>query len=548
MAKGYSDGKEEGPIEVIGLSVAMVFILIVMAWIAGSRSIVATFAPMFLSIGKLWQYIPLPGDLGTLLAARIYGDAARFIAAPAEVGLMEWTAFVNFSIGPLILFLVLATIGAIVWIMKRPSPQVYRKFSNADSLMRELSHIFTGTAPILHLRKELAQHKDPRWARQRWPEDVLLQDAVGGKRLVTGSRRDPSSLRLHMDRVQAWLEGFDEVRTESEDGSVKPLHRPSGSPQIGRHADGKWVSHTLGVLAVRLADPGDRAQFRKMPAESGFSFADRFTPVGRVMFAVMCAQAFGGKEGTDDWFRARDQLNNSCRGARHGLPNLSVVDWLYEKYRTNELAHKLFAIHQWEYTYLFELFAQAKRNGKMPDSEFRWLKPADRMMWYALNTVGRYTPHTESGAVFTMHAFERGWARRKRWPLRLTEGGKLEPSVVVLCSTEALQLEFQRYVDGEDESGNEWWKDNHQWLSSSPNIASALAPAAVPRKDDEAAAQMQVTEFDRMMSGAAAPDSSMAALARGMAAGRNAGSAAKGGLMGPAGFGGGGNDFEDFLK
>lgn len=519
MSKGYSDNKEEGPLEIIGLTAAMLAIVIILAWVGGSRAIVATFTPFFLFLGKVWQWMPLPGDNEALLAAQIYRDAARFTENPGEVHFFEWVNFVNLSIGPLVLTGTLAMLVWMVMLLKKPPAQVTRRFSKADQLMRELSYIFTGTAPILHIRKDLAKHTDPFWARQRFPEEVLLQDSIGGKRLVTGSRNDPQSLRIHLDRVQAWMDGFDEVITEGPDGKVSKMRRPNGAPAIGRHANGRWVSRTLGVLAVRLADPGDRAQFRRMPKDSGFSFADRFTPTGKVMFAMLCAHAFGLEQGIKDAHLARDQLNNSCRGTAHGLPNLTVAQWLYDKYRTNDLAHKLFAVHQWEHTYLYELFIQAKRNGKMPDSEFRWLKPTDRVMWYVLNTVGRFTPHTDSAAAFSQHAYERGWARRKRWPLRMVSDDKFEPSVMTNCAVEALELEFTRYRDGEDENDNEWWKDNHQWLSSNPNLAANLAPAAMPPAG--AAAEMANTAFDAMQAQAAASGSSAMDAAKALARATN---------------------------
>jgi hypothetical protein len=169
-------------------------------------------------------------------------------------------------------------------------------------------------------------------------------------------------------------------------------------------------------------------------------------------------------------------------------------------------------VHHWEYTYLFELFVQAKRRGKIPDSEFRWLKPADRVLWYVLNTVGRFTPHTDSAAAFNMHAFERRCARRKRWPVRMNgRTGRLEHSIFVkgAVGVEAdgsthggLVMEFERWMSGTDENDDEWWKETSQslWKSSSPALGSALAAPPLP-PDNEAARQvMAETSFDSMQS------------------------------------------------
>jgi len=68
--------------------------------------------------------------------------------------------------------------------------------------------------------------------------------------------------------------------------------------------------------------------------------------------------------GKKDYEKAAAQLNRSCAGQKNGLPNLSVAQWIYDKYKKNDKARKLFGVHHWEYTYLFALFAIAKKNGK----------------------------------------------------------------------------------------------------------------------------------------------------------------------------------------
>ena len=136
-------------------------------------------------------------------------------------------------------------------------------------------------------------------------------------------------------------------------------------------------------------------------------YPDRFSPTGKIIFALFCAHAFGGAEGKADYAKARDQLNNSARGEKNGFANLTVAGWLFEKYRTNETARKLFSVHYWEYTYLYELAVLAKRQGKCGHWEFIWLKPMNRILFYVMNTVGRITPHTESAAAYAQYIYEK---------------------------------------------------------------------------------------------------------------------------------------------
>ena len=57
--------------------------------------------------------------------------------------------------------------------------------------------------------------------------------------------------------------------------------------------------------------------------------------------------------------------------------------------------------HAYRHTVLMRLLAEARRNGILPPALFNWLKGVDRPLWYALSTVGRRVPFTESLGSFT---------------------------------------------------------------------------------------------------------------------------------------------------
>lgn len=470
-----SNEKGDGPLELVGLVLVILAVVIFLIWMAGSTAIVRGMTPVLLFIGSAWQW--LPGDLGVGAAISIYEQAIQFQLDPAKVGFFEFAGFANLAFAPAS---VLLTFGVLVWliaILFLPGTNVYRRFRDADRLMAELSTVFTGTAPILHIRKDIAKHADPLWARQTFPEEVLLKGRIDGKPLTSGSPQTPMEMEIHLDRVDEWLRGFD----------AASLKKASG---------GRKFSSMLGHQMVNLVDPADRARFKRVPKPNEASFADRFSDVGKVMFGMLCAHAFGGAQGVKDAHVAKDQLNNSCRGAPHGLPNLKVAQWIFDKYRCNELAHKLFAVHHWEYTYLFELFVQAKRWGKFPDSEFRWLKPSNRRLWYVLNTVGRFTPHAESSTAFFMHPFERMASRMSRLPLRITAQGDLEHSVVTQGAMEGLQQAWDHWRGGIEENDDDWWKDKDQWVSTDGLLNEIMKAPPLPDASSEAAQQMLKTDFD----------------------------------------------------
>jgi hypothetical protein len=489
-----SDDKKDGPLELAGLILLVFVVLIFLVWMAASTRIVVIFTPLLRASGSLWTW--LPGELGAPSALQVYRTARVFLERPHAVDVFSFVSFMNLCVTPVSTLLTLVVAGWLAATLAKARANVFRRFGGdkksdpgADELMRGVSEAFTGTAPILHIRKDIAQHKDPLWARQRFPEEVLFGERVEGEPLVgktqdgQDSQGNPTQVQARVDVIERWLKGLES--TPGWSGGVTPGQR--------------WRSRTLGRQVVDLTNQQDKDLFSAK--DTSHSFVDRFSDVGRVMFGLLCAHAFGGKDGLEDYRRARDQLNNSCRGAKHGLPRLDVAQWIVDKYRTNDLACRLFAVHHWEYTYLFEIFVQAKRRGKIPDSEFRWLKPADRVLWYVLNTVGRFTPHTDSAAAFNMHAFERKCVRKKRWPLRMNgRTGRLEHTIFVKGAVGVdsegrthggLALEFERWMGGADENDDDWWKDagGQVWKAPSQAVSTSLTPVALP-PDTEAARQV----------------------------------------------------------
>ena len=56
-------------------------------------------------------------------------------------------------------------------------------------------------------------------------------------------------------------------------------------------------------------------------------------------------------------------------------------------------------------------------DGVVPCSEFLWLKPLDRRLWYMLNSIGRQTPFAEVGGPFAHWRAEKEMGRRCLVPM-----------------------------------------------------------------------------------------------------------------------------------
>ncbi len=402
-------------------------------------------------------------------------EAHRFyLHHPHQVALENYLAYANDCWFPWAFVLALWLIGVAVRRILRPmmgAPTLKRVLKPME-LARELSKTFPAIIPVLHLGPDLIADKLPLWRRQTFPEDVWQKEKIDGKELFetvhenSDTGQKASRQRLVLERVQAYFRG------DTKAGKI--LMR-----------NGRRWSKMLGYLAVDLIKDAKRS--------NEICFADRFSSTGKVIYALLAAYAFGGRDGKSDYEKAAAQLNRSCAGQKNGLPNLTVAQWLYDKYRNNEQARKLFGVHHWEYTYLYALFKLAKRNGKITHTNFIWLKPQDRILFYVLNTVGRATPHTEAAAVFAQYDFEVQCARMKRLPLRVNDKGEFEPNIVVKTAVEALQMEFERYQNAQDDDDN-WWKE------SSASIWEAAHALAIQERGIQArlrqAGAPQQTPFD----------------------------------------------------
>lgn len=435
-SKRPSNGdKKEGLLEaVIGLGLT-VLVLGGFVWFVASHKIVYYFTPFLRWMGAPWAFF------NKERWAAINEGYVFFRNSPRQVPLGNFVEFTNACLKPLSLIVCLTIAGYLVYrlLFKKSGGSLRRQLAPME-VAHEIAKTFPAVVPVLHLGPDLVKDRLPLWRRQTFPEDIWMKEKVLGKGLVNHGK-------LVTERVSTYFRGG-----EVKDG---PHQKRSGR---------RW-SRMLGFLVVDL--PVDVGHHEKI------CFADRFSPAGKVLFALLCAHAFGGREGKNDYRKAAAQINRTSAGQKNGIPNLTVAQWLYTKYRMNSDARKLFQVHHWEYTYLMSLFMKAKRNGKATHTDFIWLKPMDRIMFYVLNTVGRATPHAESSGAFSQFDFELKAAKFGRLPLRFRPDGVLEATIAVYTAVEGLDLEFTRFTSGTDDN-DDWWKELGVW-SAAERMAAARA-------------------------------------------------------------------------
>lgn len=104
-----------------------------------------------------------------------------------------------------------------------------------------------------------------------------------------------------------------------------------------------------------------------------------------------------------------DALNYSAINAQ-SRPNLALAHEAFERCAKAKAARDWLLKHPYPRTMLTALLIESRQMGVLPSSNFIWLKPLDRALWYPLNTAGRKVAFMESAGVFNqMQAEEVAW-------------------------------------------------------------------------------------------------------------------------------------------
>ncbi|KTC86360.1 IcmP protein [Legionella brunensis] len=100
-----------------------------------------------------------------------------------------------------------------------------------------------------------------------------------------------------------------------------------------------------------------------------------------------------------------------------GKIDFSAAKAVLRKYQGAENVQEILAKHAYLLTVMASLLEAAREDGVVPSSEFLWLKPIDRRLWYMLNCVGRQTPFAEVAGPFAHWRAEKVMGRRSLVPM-----------------------------------------------------------------------------------------------------------------------------------
>lgn len=135
------------------------------------------------------------------------------------------------------------------------------------------------------------------------------------------------------------------------------------------------------------------------------------SPQAYALAAVFMARLNRDKDGANLILHTLDKTYVS------GKPDFSVARPVIKKYQNTEAVQEITAKHAYVLTVMSSLLVAARDDGVVPTSEFLWLKPIDRRLWYMLNCVGRQTPYAEVAGAFAHWRAEKELGRRSLVPM-----------------------------------------------------------------------------------------------------------------------------------
>lgn len=130
--------------------------------------------------------------------------------------------------------------------------------------------------------------------------------------------------------------------------------------------------------------------------------------------ALFAAFAACGNHDRDAAFELLKNINLSAAGKQL---DFSGTEQLLAKHFNTKLVIRVLQRHAYVTTVFMSMLELARTDGVLATSEFLWLKPLDRRLWYVLNTVGRYTAVPEVAGPYAHWLAERKWGGPLRVPM-----------------------------------------------------------------------------------------------------------------------------------
>lgn len=120
----------------------------------------------------------------------------------------------------------------------------------------------------------------------------------------------------------------------------------------------------------------------------------KLPPYMKALFAIFAAQACGDIDG------AKAGLDRLSMTMADGKPDYSWVKGLLAKHEKDEKVQAICKRHAYIFTVLASMIKEARGFGVLASSQFIWLRPMNRQLWYTLNGVGRKVAFAEVAGIY----------------------------------------------------------------------------------------------------------------------------------------------------
>ncbi len=150
----------------------------------------------------------------------------------------------------------------------------------------------------------------------------------------------------------------------------------------------------------------------------------------RALFAIFLARI------EHDHTGASDLIKTLAISYSKGRPDFSLVNPLIQKHKNSKKGAECVQSHAFVMTVLSTMLKVARTDGVLASSDFIWLKPMDRELWYMLNTMGRQTPFCEVAGPYAHWKAEMELGRPLFRPIIAEATRALEESLDKILYTE----------------------------------------------------------------------------------------------------------------
>ena len=118
----------------------------------------------------------------------------------------------------------------------------------------------------------------------------------------------------------------------------------------------------------------------------------------RALFALFAAKAHND---VNSVIKLNAQIATSATKSDWKNIDYTGIDELLAKYINEKAVQKIVSAHAFVYTVMASMLNLARTSGVYASSDFLWLKPIDRRLWYVLNNVGRKTAFAEVAGIIS---------------------------------------------------------------------------------------------------------------------------------------------------